>query len=97
MLEAEVNSLLDVAVLHLLVDDDADGALGDVVDDTGLAVVDLVRHTIEFLVSLESIRRSEPLARIRSHFIRLSVWIRFGIALLRIGVCLTPSGQHHLP
>ena len=46
MLDAEVKSLLDVAVLDFLVDDDADRALRDVVDDACLAVVDLVWHTV---------------------------------------------------
>lgn len=33
-------------MLHLLVDDDTDGRLGNVVNNAGLSVVDLVWHTL---------------------------------------------------
>ena len=44
MLDADIDSLFDVSITDSLVDYDADGGFGYVVDDTGFAMVDFVGH-----------------------------------------------------
>jgi len=46
VLDSQVDSLLDVPVLDLLVDDDTDSTFRNVVDDASLSVVNLVWHTL---------------------------------------------------
>ena len=46
MLDADMDTLLNDAAIDELVDTDTYGALGDVKDDSGPAVVTLVRHTL---------------------------------------------------
>lgn len=82
VLDTEIDALLDVSVLDLLVDDDADGRLGDVVYNTSLSVVDLVGHT----VIRNILSGSDGLILVACR------------RMVRSRVCrLTPSGQHRLP
>lgn len=46
MLNSDVHSLLEISIANLLVDDDTNCGFGDIVNDAGLAVVDLERHTL---------------------------------------------------
>ena len=47
VLDADVDPLFDVAVADSLVDDDADGGFGNVVDNAGFAMVDFVGHAVQ--------------------------------------------------
>lgn len=46
MLNADIDSLLDIPVADSLVDYDAHGGFGDIVDDAGFSVIDFVRHAM---------------------------------------------------
>lgn len=47
MLDADVDTFLNIPVSHALVDDDSNSGFSHVVDDTGFAVVDFMRHAEE--------------------------------------------------
>jgi len=46
VLDPNVDTLLDVAVSDFLVDDNTNGGTGDVVNYSGLAVIDFVGHAL---------------------------------------------------
>lgn len=47
VLDAHINALFDVAVANALIDDDADGGFGDVVNYSSFAMVNFVGHAVE--------------------------------------------------
>ncbi len=44
MLDADIDSFFDVSITDSFVNYDADGGFGDIVDNTGFAMVDFVGH-----------------------------------------------------
>lgn len=50
MLNTDADALLDIPSTDTLVNDDSEGRLGHVEDDTSLTVVDLVWHTSQFSI-----------------------------------------------
>ena len=66
MLDTDVNSFLDIPVADSLVNDYTHCGFGDIVDDAGLAVVNLVGHAVVLIreksaKSVESKREDRPL------------------------------------
>ena len=64
MLDADVDSFLNVPVADSLVDYDSHRGFGDVVDDTGFAMVNFVRHAVVSIskadLFIESRRKDQP-------------------------------------
>lgn len=63
MLDADVDPFLNVPVSHALVDDDPNRGFGHVVDDTGFAVIDFMRHAGEHQQTKAwkaRVRRTDP-------------------------------------
>ena len=101
VLNADGDTLLEVAVVDTLVQEDTDGGLGDVVDDTSLTVVDLVGHTIEEKsLSSYSILGSDEWCRGRiwmwnGMVVRLVANVQLGEVMRNeFGCVLTPSERH---
>jgi hypothetical protein len=51
VLNANIDTLLDVAVANLSMEEDTNGRFGDVEDDSGLAMVEFVWHTVRHFMS----------------------------------------------